>query len=368
MEQVKLTIDRSDLFDSSCQIVDIPVSDLQTKRLTINFKGEEAVDLDGVKRDFMQIISTVVMNPECGLFIRTENKKKNEHTLNPDCLSLLGGDKKPIQLIGRLMAICIMYRCTLGRRLSRPFLKALFQVKMNLDDFKEEDPETYTTLKNIQDNNAEDLDLTFSTCVKDGKGCMMNIDLMNEGSEINVTDENKHDYIEKYIYWYFQKRIAAPIKIIQNEFRTILSSTKALTRVFKNISEIQDLLCGEEYIDLLDMYKHTIYSGALKKLKEADPVSGNFWKFLFSLNSTQLSSFLYFSLGTSKPPIGGFQNMLLADHTKTGFTIVGNAESRFMTANTCFNSISIPMITDYVDFVEAMINSLASAMGFGGID
>ena len=27
----------------------------------------------------------------------------------------------------------------------------------------------------------------------------MNIDLMNEGSEINVTDENKHDYIEYFI-------------------------------------------------------------------------------------------------------------------------------------------------------------------------
>ena len=87
-------------------------------------------------------------------------------------------------------------------------LQVLLQEEVNLKDMEQVDVDYYNSLKWIQDNDPNCLDLTF-TMEKDMFGETVTTELKPGGRNIPVTQSNKKEFIKLVIQERFQKRVRA---------------------------------------------------------------------------------------------------------------------------------------------------------------
>lgn len=76
----------------------------------------------------------------------------------------------------------------------RPFYKMMLQKQIELKDMDSVDMEYYNSLKYIKENDPSDLALTFSVD-EETFGTTNQRQLKPNGNEIEVTNENKDEYI-----------------------------------------------------------------------------------------------------------------------------------------------------------------------------
>ena len=77
----------------------------------------------------------------------------------------------------------------------RPFYKMLAGKKIVLSDMEMVDTEFYNSIKYILENDPEPLCLTF-TANREFVGQVEEVELKPGGADIEVTEDNKQEYIE----------------------------------------------------------------------------------------------------------------------------------------------------------------------------
>ena len=203
------------------------------------------------------------------------------------------------------------------------------------------------TNKNSRENDITDvLDLTFSTD-DERFGETVTIDLKPNGRNIEVTNDNKKEYIELVILcnhcftnladidsliteWRIQKRVEEQFNAFVTGFNELIPPD--LVNVFDE-RELELLIGGIADIDVEDWKKHTDYRG----YTEQDEVIKNFWtvRILYpppsrqfpnhiqcirSWDAEQKSRLLQFATGTSRIPVNGFKDLQGSDGPRR-FTI-----------------------------------------------
>lgn len=147
---------------------------------------------------------------------------------------------------------------------------------------------SYTLLISYRDNDIDGvLELTFSTD-DERFGETVTIDLKPNGRNIEVTNENKKEYIECVTMvrlhirsftdrcsliteWRIQKRVEEQFTAFVTGFNELIPPD--LVNVFDE-RELELLIGGIADIDVEDWKKHTDYRG----YTESDEVIVNFWK------------------------------------------------------------------------------------------
>lgn len=193
--QCHVKVRRNNIFeDSYAEIMRQPAADLK-KRLMIKFDGEEGLDYGGVSREFFFLLSHEMFNPFYCLFEYSAHDNYtlqiNPHSgVNPEHLNYF-------KFIGRVVGLAIFHRRFLDAFFIGAFYKMILRKKVALADMEGVDAEIHKSLTYIQDNPIEDLgmEMTFST---DDNifGEIKTIDLKPDGQNVEVTDENKGEYIE----------------------------------------------------------------------------------------------------------------------------------------------------------------------------
>ncbi|KAF0703596.1 hypothetical protein As57867_007574, partial [Aphanomyces stellatus] len=90
--------------------------------------------------------------------------------------------------------------------------KLLLGIPVTLDDVESLDKTIYSSLRYVIDNdNAEDLCLTFSATEREGTS-VVEVDLIEHGRDIAVTDANKHKYVELMTRWLLFDRVHVQLK------------------------------------------------------------------------------------------------------------------------------------------------------------
>lgn len=92
---------------------------------------------------------------------------------------------------------------------------------------------------------------------------MQNHELKPGGSNIEVTNRNKLEYIELIIQWRFVNRILNQMKSFLEGFNELIPLT--YIKVFDE-NELELLMCGIGSIDLNDWKRNTVYKGIFKML------------------------------------------------------------------------------------------------------
>jgi E3 ubiquitin-protein ligase HUWE1 len=165
------------------------------------FIGEPGVG-PGPTREFFEETTKRLTDPANGIFTLCANgmqyrplntQLKGNYSLN--FLTLLVSDW---EFVGAWIASALINNITIPLRMSKPFLKQIFfeDEPINFSDLESVDPDLYTNLKWMLDNNIEDaaLEVTFELQDEDTHSTVL---LSPGGGDLYVKEENKVDYVEK---------------------------------------------------------------------------------------------------------------------------------------------------------------------------
>ena len=163
------------------------------------------------------------------------------------------------------------------------------------------------------------------------------IDLIENGRNIDVTEENKFDYVQKLsssrLYYTIKNQMDAFLKgfyeIIPQKIITIF-----------NYRELELVISGLPTIDIKDWKLNTMY----ENYNESSQIIVNFWEIIESFDNDERTEFLQFVTGSSKVPIEGFsalQGIGGVNKFKISKSFDQNFE-RLPTAHTCTNQLDLP--------------------------
>jgi E3 ubiquitin-protein ligase HUWE1 len=223
-------------------------------KLNIRFFNEEGVDAGGVSREWfsyvprqitanraprtdsrtslrVSILSSVlaksIFNPDFALFEPASSgaltyQFNRLSSINPDHLAFF-------KFVGVVLAKAVQDGRLLDAHFIRSVYRQLLGVKnMGLQDLETVDPSYHTSLKWMAENSIEDiLELSFSV-ETDAFGVQQVHDLIPDGRNVAVTDENKMDYIQKIVNFRLADSIADQSKAFIEGFTScglLLSSS-----------------------------------------------------------------------------------------------------------------------------------------------
>lgn len=354
--QCHIKVRRDHIFEDSYQEIMRQTPEDLKKRLMIKFDGEEGLDYGGVSREFLFLLSHDMFNPFYCLF---EYSSHDNYTLqinpnsgiNPEHLSYF-------KFIGRVVGLGVFHRRFLDAFFVGALYKMMLHKKVVLQDMEGVDVEFYRSLKWICDNDITDiLDLTFSA--EDERfGEIVEVDLKPGGRDIEVTEENKHEYVELVSEWKISKRVEEQFKAFIDGFNELIP--QELVNVFDE-RELELLIGGLAEIDVEDWKKHTDYRG----YQESDQVIQWFWRCIKEWDSEQKARLLQFTTGTSRIPVNGFKDLQGSDGPRR-FTIEKVGESNQLPkSHTCFNRVDLPPYVDYESLKQKLTLAVEETVGFG---
>ncbi|SAM01374.1 hypothetical protein [Absidia glauca] len=304
------TWDEHILDDSFAEIMRHTPADLK-KRLMIKFDGEDGLDYGGLSREYFFLLSHEMFNPFYCLFEYSAHDNYtlqiNPHSgINPEHLNYF-------KFIGRVVGLSIFHRRFLDAFFIVSFYKMILAKKVTVADMESVDSEFHRSLMWILDNDITDvLDLTFST--DDNRfGELVTVDLKPGGRDIEVTEQNKQEYVALVTEWRISKRVQDQFEAFQEGFNQLIP--QELVNVFDE-RELELLVGGIAEIDVDDWKKHTDYRG----YTEQDDVIQWFWKCVRSWDNEKKSRLLQFTTGTSRIPVNGFKDLQGSDGPRR-FTI-----------------------------------------------
>ncbi|OXV05602.1 hypothetical protein Egran_06630 [Elaphomyces granulatus] len=354
--QCHIKVRRGSIFeDSYAEIMRQSASDLK-KRLMIKFDGEDGLDYGGLSREFFFLLSHEMFNPFYCLFEYSAHDNYtlqiNPHSgINPEHLNYF-------KFIGRVVGLAIFHRRFLDSFFIGAFYKMMLRKKVTLQDMEGVDEDFHRNLTWTLENDIEGIvELTFS--VDDEKfGERDTIDLIPNGRNLPVTNENKHKYVELVTEWKIQKRVEQQFQAFISGFNELIPQD--LVNVFDE-RELELLIGGIADIDVEDWKKHTDYRG----YQESDDVIQHFWKIIRSWDAEQKSRLLQFATGTSRIPVNGFKDLQGSDGPRR-FTIEKAGDPAALPkSHTCFNRLDLPPYKNYETLLQKLSIAVEETLGFG---
>lgn len=326
-------------------------------KLWIDFEGEKGLDYGGVAREWFYLLSKEMFNPYYGLF---EYSANDQYTLqiNPNSGTFQEDHLKCYRFIGRVAGMAVFHGKLLDAFFIRPFYKMMLEKEITIRDMEAVDPEYYNSLDYIRRNDPEPLALTFSV----DDEILGTQNLIENGSEVDVTEENKADYIEKIIDWRFKSRITKQMESFMKGFTEIVSANQI--QIF-DAQEMELLMCGYPDVDIQDWKKNTLYKG---DFNQNSPAIQWFWKAVLLMDSESRIRLLQFVTGTSRVPMNGFTE-LQGSNGPQKFTIeCWGTKDKLPRAHTCFNRLDLPPYESFEQLSKKLKMAIESSEGFEGVD
>lgn len=347
-QPLQLSVRREHVFHDSFKSLYFKSGDeMKYGKLNIRFHGEEGVDAGGVTREWFQVLSRQMFNPNYALFIPVSSDRT---TFHPNKLSGINDEHlRFFKFIGRVIGKALYEGRLLDCYFSRAVYKRILGNSVSVKDMESFDPDYYKSLVWMLDNDITEI-ITETFSVEDDEfGKITVVDLVPNGRNIPVTEENKHEYVrlvvehklitsvkeqmEHFLSGKSRYRLSAPIQItnISLGFHDIIPEN--LISIF-NEQELELLISGMPDIDVDDWKGNTEYHN----YSASSPQIQWFWRALRSYDKEERAKLLQFVTGTSKVPLNGFKE-LEGMNGINRFNIhrdYGNKE-RLPSSHTCFN-------------------------------
>uniref|UniRef100_A0AAR2J652 E3 ubiquitin-protein ligase n=1 Tax=Pygocentrus nattereri TaxID=42514 RepID=A0AAR2J652_PYGNA len=338
------------------QIMSFSGQDLR-RRLWIIFPGEEGLDYGGVAREWFFLLSHEVLNPMYCLF---EYAGKDNYCLQINPASYINPDHlKYFKFIGRFIAMALFHGKFIDTGFSLPFYKRILNKPLALKDLESIDPEFYNSLIWIKENNIEECGLEmFFSVDKDILGEITTHDLKPDGGNIQVTEENKEEYIRLVAEWRLLRGVEEQTQAFFEGFNEVLPQQYLQ---YFDAKELEVLLCGMQEIDLADWQRNTIYRHYARTSKQIIW----FWQLVKEMDNEKRMRLLQFVTGTCRLPVGGFAD-LMGSNGPQKFCIEKTGKENWLPrSHTCFNRLDLPPYKSYEQLKEKLLFAIEETEGFG---
>ena len=306
-------------------------------KLIINFDGEEAIDAGGVKREWLTLLSKEMFSPNYMLF--TLAKNGTTYTINSDSGKYNNEmHLKYFEFIGKIMAKAIFDGMMIDCYFTRTIYKLILGTPISLYDMEDYDPVYFNSIKWLLENDFSSSDTYLSYSYNhDNLGEIQTVDLIENGRNIDVNEENKFDYIQRLCSYKLYDTIKPQIDSLLKGFYEIIP--QKLISIF-NHRELELVISGMPTIDIKDWKNNTIY----ENYTEESDVVKFFWEIIESFDNDERAEFLQFVTGSSKVPLEGFSALQgIGGINKFKISKVFDKNfDRLPTAHTCTNQLDLP--------------------------
>ncbi|XP_039430506.1 E3 ubiquitin-protein ligase Nedd-4 isoform X3 [Culex pipiens pallens] len=359
--KIDIKIRRTSILEDSYRIINsVTKVDLLKTKLWVEFEGEAGLDYGGLAREWFYLLSKEMFNPYYGLF---EYSAMDNYTLQINPFSGLCNEEhlNYFKFIGRIAGMAVYHGKLLDAFFIRPFYKMMLQKQIDLRDMESVDTEYYNSLLYIKENDPSELMLTFSVD-EESFGTTSQRELKPDGANIEVTNENKDEYIRLVIEWRFVARVKSQMQAFLEGFGSLVPLN--LLKIFDE-NELELLMCGIQSIDVNDWKRNTLYKG---DFYANHVVVQWFWRAVLSFNNEMRARLLQFVTGTSRVPMNGFKE-LYGSNGPQMFTIEKwGTPANYPRAHTCFNRLDLPPYESYSQLKDKLVKAIEGSQGFAGVD
>ncbi|XGW17661.1 hypothetical protein V3C99_002337 [Haemonchus contortus] len=347
----------------------------------VNQQGldEAGIDQDGVFKEFLELTIKQVFDPALNLFHSTA-----AGVLYPSPTSSVHEDHLALfQFVGRILAKAVYEGIVVDVQLAPVLLAAMLGGRRlcAFDELSQLDPELYRNLTFVKkyDGDVSDLSLTFSID-EDFMGKINTVDLVPGGRTIQVTNENKIDYVHRMAHHRVFSQTKQQCRAFVSGAQSVLNP--AWLFLFAPY-ELQFIISGySSDIDLVDLKKHVQYYGGFHG-------SHRLIKWLWEIVEKDFTAeerrlFLKFVTSCSRPPLLGFSYLEppfsircveVSDDQDQGDTLgsvvrgflalkKSQSSSRLPTASTCFNLLKLPNYNKKSVLLSKLRYAIHSETGF----
>lgn len=293
-----INIERSNIIQSSFDQLKTPLQ-FYFYIIKVNFVNENGIDAGGLFREWLTLLIKELFDPKNKLFELTENEC---YYPSRNCKN---DDLKYIRFAGKMVAYALINNICVDAHLAPFFLKKVLHHELKFIDVKGYSESNYNSYLYMMDNDVDDLDIYFVAGFNDENNQYKEVELIPNGSNIKVTNQNKNEYIDKIYSFYLIDSIKIQSKQFCEGFDSIIPHN--YLRIFSP-AELELLICGLPEIDIEDMKRNII----LSHYTMDSPTIQCFFSAISKWDKEQLAGLLQFITGNSKVPINGFKDKRIA--------------------------------------------------------
>jgi len=313
------------------------------------------LDYGGMSREWFLTLSEKMLSPELKLFKRCSSGRHFQISrfshANKEHLSYF-------RFVGCVMGMAVYHGKLFCAYFYLPFYKALLSRPVDIIDLQYEDEAVYKSvlkLRDTEDITGWDLDFTVTDTNDEGK--TITVDLKPGGGEISVTNDNRKEYIDLLLNYYFQST-EAQVTAVKEGFHQFVPYD--LLKEFEP-EELEQIMGGSRDVDLNDLKTNTEYGDGFS---DSNVIVKLFWEVISTMTQEDLRNFLQFTTGSNKVPLGGFSH-LYGSNGPQKFTIIPKKANGLPTAHSCFNRLELSNYTDKDKLKKDLLYAITETQGFG---
>lgn len=195
---LQLSVRRDQVFLDSFKSLYFKTADeLKYGKLNVRFIGEEGVDAGGVTKEWFQVLARGMFNPMYALFIPVA---ADSTTFHPNRLSGVNSEHLMFfKFIGRIIGKALYEGRVLDCHFSRAVYKCILGRNVSIKDMETLDLDYYKSLLWMLENDITDIITETFSVETDDFGEKQVIDLVENGRNIPVTQENKEEYVQRVV-------------------------------------------------------------------------------------------------------------------------------------------------------------------------
>ena len=208
---LQLNVRRDQVFLDSYKFMHFKSGDeIKYGKLSIRFHGEEGVDAGGVTREWFQVLSRQMFNPDYALFVPVASDRT---TFHPNKLSKVNEEHLDFfKFIGRIIGKALYEGRALDCHFSRAVYKRILGKSVSIKDMETLDLEYYKSLLWMLENDITEIITETFSVETDDFGVTEIVDLVENGRNIPVTEENKHEYVQLVVEYRLTGSVRAQLE------------------------------------------------------------------------------------------------------------------------------------------------------------
>lgn len=340
------------------------------KSLRIEFIGEPGIDAGGPRKEWFLLLTKNLFSPLNGLFVILEESR---HTwFSPAPLDIIHIDDSIGELyflFGVVLGLAIFNSTILDLNLPKVFYKKLLKEPLTFNDYADLYPEAANNLLKMLDYEGDDFEeafaLRFETTYKRQSVDLIGKDLphyaiaelVKGGSSIDITQQNKHQFTEKWINFYLNSLINWQFDNLRKGFEKVLAKCNAIALF--NSQELEKLLCGDAHDSKYDF--ETLRS-VTKYVGGFEPYSKQIqwlWEIIDEWEYPVQRKFLQFVTGSDRIPATGISTL--------NFKVsrLGALDSESLPiSHTCFNELCLWEYESQEKLEQKLLLAIHESQGF----
>lgn len=267
---IKINVRRENLLEDSMEATESITQADMRKIFRFEFISEPGVDAGGVAREWFQLVSDTLFNPDFALW--------SYSAINQMCMQInpssgIANDEhlRYFHFTGRLLGKALFDRQIVAGHLVRPLYKHILGWPVTVADLEQLDADTYTNLCKLKDLDDVEVCCLDFTVTEDHWGTAQTVELKPDGASCAVTNSNVDEYIQLQMRYRLLDRVKEQVKALLLGFYDVIpevlleltslrsllaASSQALLSLF-DFQELELLLCGLPEIDIQDWKRHT---------------------------------------------------------------------------------------------------------------